>query len=556
MYSDNELVREVVALAAAHGIRHAVICAGSRNAPLAHSFAACPDIETLQAVDERSAAFEALGMAEALRKPVLVCVTSGSALLDASPAIAEAFYQEIPLVLVSADRPSAWIDQRDGQTVHQPGALANFVRSSVQLPESGDLRYANRLINMALLACRGPVPGPVHINVPIAEPFFSCRTPDLPKPRTLAVHRNKIYAMYADAIGEICESRRILIVAGQMPADEESAMRLEDMQYGGCMTVAEHLANIPGSARVMSLPDIILSQADEESLKLMAPDLVITIGGHIVSKRLKQFLRAQDNFIHWHVGLDETSAPDLFFHLTRLIRTDTRQFLHSLANNLLSRPSSDSRFSKAWREGLQRALKHVEAFSKREKTELTDVDVMQAFLKLVPERSFLHLANSSPVRNALFFPAPKNCQFFCNRGVNGIDGSLSAALGNARIVRGKVFCLIGDLSFFYDSNALWRNDIPKNLRILLFNNQGGNIFRTLPGLDSPFRDTYIAGVNTFSARAQAEQAGLAYRSVSSLKELPEALAAFAGSEAPMLLEVFTDADANAAAQKLLTSPAR
>lgn len=557
MYSDNALVREVVALAHAHNIRHAIVCAGSRNAPLAHSFAACPDIEAIQCVDERSAAFEALGMAEVLQEPVIVCVTSGSAMLDAAPAIAEAFYQEIPLILVSADRPSCWIDQRDGQTMHQPYALKEFVRCSVQLPESGNISHANRLINMAYLAARGPVPGPVHINVPIDEPFFSCTTPELPAPRVLHIERSSGYDVSPDARAEIMSARRILIAAGQMPADPDTQASIARLGRYGVVTIAEHLANLPADTGAVTLADLALAVLPEEERRSLAPDLVITIGGHIVSKRFKRFLRSLEPLSHWHTGTDDNAAPDVFQHLTRLVRTDTNSFLAALEKVLAEKEEAQEKaFQSSWQKVQAALAAKVQAYFADDCLPFSDLACMAHFFNTLPEGSYLHLANSSPVRNAQYFSLPENTHVYCNRGVNGIDGSLSAALGNAIATDRPVFCLIGDLSFFYDSNALWRQQLPGNLHILLFNNGGGNIFRTLPGLDSPYRDTFIAGSNSFYAREQAMQAHLAYASAKTAAELDRELPGFVSSNTACLLEVCTDAEICARAQKELVSAVR
>ncbi len=557
MYSDNALVREVVALARAHNIRHAIVCAGSRNAPLAHSFAACPDIESIQCVDERSAAFEALGMAEVLQEPVIVCVTSGSAMLDAAPAIAEAFYQEIPLILVSADRPSCWIDQRDGQTMHQPYALKEFVRCSVQLPESGNISHANRLINMAYLAARGPVPGPVHINVPIDEPFFSCTTSELPAPRVLHAERPSGYDVSPDARAEIMSARRILIAAGQMPADPDTQAAIARLGRYGVVTIAEHLANLPADTGAVTLADLALAVLSKEERRSLAPDLVITIGGHIVSKRFKRFLRSLEPLSHWHTGTDDNAAPDVFQHLTRLVRTDTNSFLAALEKVLAEKEEAQEKaFQSSWHKVQAALAAKVQAYFADDCLPFSDLACMAHFFNTLPEGAYLHLANSSPVRNAQYFSLPENTHVYCNRGVNGIDGSLSAALGNAIATDRPVFCLIGDLSFFYDSNALWRQSLPGNLHILLFNNGGGNIFRTLPGLDSPYRDTFIAGSNSFSAREQAMQAHLAYVCAKTAAELDRELPGFVSSNTACLLEVCTDAEICARAQKELVSAVR
>ena len=219
MYSENKSVLQLVSLLVAHRVRRAIVCAGSRSSPIAQSLAACPDIETFPCVDERSAAFEALGIMQVTGEPVAMCVTSGSALMDASPAVAEAYYQELPLILISADRPMAWIDQKDGQTMRQANALERVVRCEVNLPSQDGPEedwHRNRLINEALLKATGPVPGPVHINVPLAEPLFGFGATELPLERSVRVVRPEGFALPDELAGKWQESRRVLIVCGQM----------------------------------------------------------------------------------------------------------------------------------------------------------------------------------------------------------------------------------------------------------------------------------------------------------------------------------------------------
>lgn len=195
MYSNKENVNILTSLLVAHGVRHAVVCPGSRNAAIVHNLNECEDITCYPVTDERSAGFQALGlsMAEGYQ-PVVACVTSGSALLNLYPAVAEAYYQQIPLIVISADRPAQWINQLDGQTLPQPDALGQMVRKSVSLPEvfEGEQQeemhwYCNRLVNEALLKSMGRVKGPVHINVPISEPFYSFTKEALPVERKIEV---------------------------------------------------------------------------------------------------------------------------------------------------------------------------------------------------------------------------------------------------------------------------------------------------------------------------------------------------------------------------------
>ncbi len=554
MYSDSFAARALTALLPAHGVRRAVVCAGSRNAPLAHCLASSPDIETWPAVDERSGAFQALGLAQASGEPAAVCVTSGSALLDAAPALAEAFYQEIPLVLVSADRPSAWIDQRDGQTMRQTGALAHVTRRSVQLPEGdgAEARWQlNRLLNEALLAALGPVPGPVHINVPLAEPLFGFSEPGLPEVRVIRRTFARRFSLPPDAVGEWRASRRVLILAGQLPPDHGLSPLLKILMSRGVVAGAEHLGNLgdlcleddPGRRPADCLD--LLSALPEKRLRALAPDLVITLGGHLFSKRLKFFLRKVPGLRHWHVSADG-SLPDLFQKLTRGLAGTARAVLEALAE--APAPASDPGFARAWREEGARARKKIAA---EPLSGWSDPSVFKAFLAALPPDCALHIGNSSPLRNAQFFSLPRGTRVYANRGINGIDGTLSAALGNAQADARPLFCCLGDLSFFYDQNALWRETLPANLRVLLFNNGGGAIFRTLPGLDSPHTARFIAGTNAWTAEQTAARAGLRHLRAASSAELAGVLPRFISEPGPSLLEVRTEARAGAEAQARL-----
>ena len=568
MYSDNECILQLTALLCAHHVEHVVVCAGSRNAPLAHSLASCPKLVTHPCVDERSGAFEALGLMQGLQRPVALCVTSGSALLDAAPAVAEAFYQELPLIVISADRPLAWIDQRDGQTIRQPGSLHNFVRRDVSLPviaSDEDRWHCNRLINEALLEAVAPVPGPVHINIPLSEPLFHFATPDLPAVRTMQRSFAQGLTLDAEARATWQKARRILVLPGQMLPDAHMAALVHGLCRQHVVVAAEHLANLGDPARdtagdaacpLVTRADLVmagLGSGSQEAEALLAPDLVITLGGHIVSKRLKKYLRTLPHLVHWHVSADG-SMPDLFQHLERVFACQAPAFVQALTD--LHKEAWDAAFVQAWTDADARAdaaLRETLAQNAQAETAFSDVFLMQRFLNSMPEGAALHLANSSPVRNAQFWPLPKETRVFCNRGVNGIDGSLSAAMGCARVTDGPVFCCIGDLSFFYDVNALWREDLPGNLHILLFNNQGGLIFRTLPGLSSPYLASHIAGANSLQARAVAENAHLAYFSAVTLQEFERVLPAFCSHKGSCILEVQTNPAICAKAQQELTA---
>ena len=523
MYSNKENVNILTSLLVAHGVKHAVCCPGSRNSPIVHNLNECPDIQCYPVTDERSAGFYALGMSQRLQEPVAVCVTSGTALLNLAPAVAEAYYQHIPLVVISADRPQAWIDQLDGQTLPQPDALGRFVRKAVSLPEVissppklGGVRgglneqhwYCNRLINEALLEKHAPV----HINVPISEPFFDFSVTALPEER-------KIELLPADitnqTLSHVCrmfiQSKRPLLIAGQ-PMN-------------------------PGYDEAVCLI------GDDESY---VPELVLYIGGSIVSKRLKRFLRkAKETWVVNATG----EVTDTFMNLTRIIQGDAAVVEDQIRFLLEQQPHP---FVQKWETLLSKVRAHASAYQPAY-SEMAAVKCFESQMTLHSSlflRPFsskraelertIHYANSSAIRLANIFAQHR---VYCNRGVNGIDGSLSTAAGFSVVSDENVFCVIGDLSFFYDQNALWNQNLRGNFRILLLNNGKGGIFNLLKGLEqSPARDQFVAAEHHTSAEGICQQNSVKYLKATNMEELQQGITTLLNIESarPVLLEVFTD----------------
>ncbi len=498
MYSNKESVNILTSLLVAHGVRHAVCCPGSRNAPIVHNLTECPDIMCYPITDERSAGFYALGMSQCLQEPVAVCVTSGTALLNLAPAVAEAYYQHARLVVISADRPLAWIDQQDGQTLPQSDALGRFVRKAVSLPEPHDDEsrwYCNRLINEALLEKHAPV----HINVPISEPFFDFCVATLPEER-------KIELLPADisnqTLSHVCrmfvQSKRPLLIAGQ-PMN-------------------------PGYDEAVCLI------GDDESY---VPDLVLYIGGSIVSKRLKRFLRkAKETWIVNATG----EVTDTFMNLTRVIQGDAAVVEDQIRFLLEQQPHP---FVQKWETLLAKVRAHAAAYQPVY-SEMATVKCFESQITIHSSLSTIHYANSTAIRLANIFAQHS---VYCNRGVNGIDGSLSTAAGFSCVTDDSVFCVIGDLSFFYDQNALWNQNLRGNFRILLLNNGKGGIFNLLKGLEqSPARDQFVAAEHHTSAEGICQQNNVKYLKAANMEELQQGISTLLNMESsrPVLLEVFTD----------------
>lgn len=536
MYSEKKQILQLVALLKEHDIKNIVLCPGSRNAPLVHTLATNSWFRCHSVVDERSAGFFAIGLALHGGKPAAIVCTSGTAVLNVHPAVAEAYYQQVPLVVISADRPAAWIGQMDGQTVPQPQVFGSLVRKAVNLPEihcNEDEWYCNRLINEALLELNHHGKGPVHINMPLSEPLFRFTTEKLPEVRVITryIGLNAYDKDYNDLITRLNKYNKRMMVVGQMTLIYLFEKKVSKLLYKHFTWLTEHLSNrtIPGMP--IKNFDALLYSLNEEERQKLQPELVITYGGHIVSKRLKKFLRTNPPKEHWHVSKDG-EVMDLFGSLTTVIEMDPFEFMDKIAYLLENRPCP---YPQSW-ENLSKNIPEPDM-------PYSEMTAIGTLLKSLPEVSALHLGNSSSVRYAQLFSLPETIEVCCNRGTSGIDGSLSTALGYASVSDKPNFIVLGDLSFFYDMNALWNGHIRKNVRILLLNNGGGGIFQTLPGFEMS-EDTrrFVTASHTVSAKGWAEERGFKYIAVHNEAELADAIPAFTqpDTDHPFFLEVFTD----------------
>lgn len=510
-----------------HGISDVVLCPGSRNAPICHTISQLEQYRCHAVTDERSAGFYAIGLALATQRTVAVCVTSGSALLNLHPAVAEAYYQQVPLLVISADRPAAWIGQMDGQTMQQPRALASVTKMDVDLPEvhtEQELWHCNRLINEAILECTHRTPGPVHINVPISEPLYQFPVSALPKARVI----QRIEGIYPDQLRQLSSllegTQRRMIIIGQKPSDRQIAPAFMDELSRCFVSLCEHLANTGQGSTAIVVNDALMDEVEKASL---APDLVITVCGHIVNKRLKQYLRKHPPRQHWHISPDG-SVADLFGCLTTVVESRPYPFLQALAY-LMIHIEENNPYPTLWLDAARRAH---QSLAEHAPSVSSPQGIVGRLMQMLPEDSVLHLANSSVVRYAQSYPLHHSVTVCCNRGINGIEGSVSAAVGYAIATPNRPNYLVtGDLSFLYDQNGLWNNHLPQNLHILLLNSHGGRIFNTLPVPDDPHSRSFICAYHPFSAQHLAAHYGLLYfNGASHLEE-------FISSKQSVLLEV-------------------
>ena len=513
-----------------HGLTHAVVCPGSRNAPIVHNLNECPQVTCYPVTDERSAGFFAIGMAEQLKKPVAVVVTSGTALLDLAPAVAEARHRHIPLVVISADRHMAHIGQQMGQTIDQPGSLSRFTYKDVNLVEPHDdltRWHCNRLANEAMIAARR---GPVHINVPYDEPLFNFTVEALPQERMIApvaISPDEI-ALF-DAFQTIKSAKRPMVVIGQLPQGIVTRDIIDSLAAHVPVLVEALGADAGGTPFDELLP--IVSQDTQ-----FEPDMVIYMGGTLVSKRVKAYLQHLEDVPMIQVS-EDGEIHDTFGHLTQVVQCDEGQALRALVRLLEKMP--DNQFARRWNEALDRAKQCFDTL-RPDFSQMLAVKLALQSAEEYGEPFVLHFANSQPVRLANLF-AKQHVR--CNRGVNGIEGTTSAAAGCAAVTSERVLCVTGDLSFFYDQNALWNSNLRGNLRILLLNNGGGGIFSQLPGLEaSPARDKMVAAGHTTRAEGCCAQHGVEYRAAYGSEDLYSGITWLVQSDSdrPLLLEVVTD----------------
>lgn len=533
MYPAKRSVLLVVGLLKAYGIRQIVLSPGSRNAPLIHCFMQDPFFECQTVVDERNAAFVALGMMQATQQPVVVCCTSGTALLNYSPAVAEAFYQQLPLIVLSADRSPEWIDQMDGQTLPQPNAFGTMSKKSVSLPEvynDASEWYCKRLCHEALLVATGMVGAPVHINLPLSEPLFDFSAKEIP---TLdrVIHQPPLKTVSMERYEQIWgQAKKKLLVIGQLPPTSKRLLgSLERLaQKHDCVILAEHLSNIQ-SPYVFSSFDTLIAALPNEDLEQLSPDLLVTLGGHIVSKRLKQWLRTVRPAHHWLVTY-EAEVIDLYQSLTDIIEVSTETFLSTLSR--LPNQTAECTYFNAWKEHTDKIVPFEESMP------YSDLSVVRGLLRHLPKGAYLHLANSSSVRNAQLFDLPDGTMVYCNRGTNGIDGNLPTALGFAMTTSEPVYLLIGDLSFFYALSALWNIKAIKNLRILLINNGGGGLFHMVQGLNQTTSLSTVSAMHEEDAKQWVNAAGMKHLKATDAPTLEQLWEAFMAkdTEESVLLE--------------------
>jgi len=535
IYPKIPLAQSIIEICLAKGVKNIIISPGSRNAPLTLGFVNNPEFNCYSIADERCAAFFALGIAQQSQKAVAVVCTSGSALLNYYPAFAEAFYSQLPLIVISADRPQTKIDIGDGQTIRQENVFKNHSLYNANLTEEAsvenDLKI-NKAINKAIAR-----KGPVHINAPFEEPLYetvSKLNVDVTILDFAKVH-NKISSDEILKFATIWNvSKNKLILVGVNKPNEIDAKIIELLAKDDSVVVMTETTSNLHHPSFLNNIDTIITPFSNQDFKNVQPDILITFGGMVVSKRIKAFLRKYPPKHHWHI--DTLRAYDTYGCLTKHFKVHPNQFFNQfLPYTIPIKSDYHSTFEKV---AILRKRKHQDYLKS---IPFSDFKAFEKIMPSLPKNSMLHLSNSSAIRYAQLFDINTSITVFCNRGTSGIDGSTSTAIG-AAVVHGKQTVLIaGDVGFLYDSNALWNEYVPKNFKIILINNGGGGIFRILPGHEeTPVFNKFFETSHCLTAEHLAKMYGFEYSVASDEASLETSLnALYAQNEKPSILEVFT-----------------
>ncbi|WP_185871617.1 2-succinyl-5-enolpyruvyl-6-hydroxy-3-cyclohexene-1-carboxylic-acid synthase [Blattabacterium cuenoti] len=548
MYSNKKIVQSLGEILKAKSIFNVIISPGSRNAPIIIHFTQNKSFKTYSIVDERCAGFFALGIAQQIRKPVVISCTSGSSVVNFYPAITEAFYQNVPLILVSADRPKEVINIFEGQTIYQENIFQRHVVASIQLTEDeseSGMWYNDRLINESINECVLKNK-PIHINIPFSEPLYGTTNHLKVKPKIIKAIPVKNYIetySYKKEQNMWKKYSKKMILLGLFYPEKDMEKTLRKLSLDPSIAIfTETTSHVYGKFFFSNIDQLIFNMNHKEWINLK-PHILLTIGINIISKKIKLLLRKYPPVYHWHIGKYYKNYPDTYYRLTTYWPINPKSFFKMINN--FNNPISDYR--KKWEKLRKEKIKKHKIFFKKEKS-FSDLKVLFFVFKSIPNNTILQLGNSMIIRYYQLFDKKKySIKSYCNRGTSGIDGCVSTAIGSATIIKKTVTLIIGDISFFYDSNALWNNYIPKNFRIILINNGGGNIFRFISESELPEKIfNFFETKHIFSAEKICEMFHWRYEKVHDQYALKNSLSYFwKKSNHPFLLEINTQKYNNA-----------
>lgn len=537
MFVNDKMVLQLVALLKKFGVSKIVVSPGSRHNKLINSLQADNYFKLYLVVDERSAGFFALGLIQETGEPVAVTCSSGTACINYGSAIVEAFYQRLPLLVLSSDRVPELLNQCEDQMYDQASTFVNCTKYHCQLPVVDTPRdewYCNRIINEALIELTHHGRGPVHINIPFAQHHgTSYDVAALPDARKITMHQLPMTETDWKSVSSQLIGKKVMIVWGQsvVPLRDVEKSENEFAKKYNAVVLTDKMSNCHANNAIINTT-ITMSIMKYNQASSLQPDIVISIGAnYIFNNELKAYLK-NGNAEHWQVGLED-KVCDPFHTLTDIFEMPEKYFFDKLSENGVSETASN--YYEGWK-----IISEIPALPDMQYCELYAITKLMSQL---PENCDLQLANSQTIRMAHYIPINNNIRVNCNRGVNGIDGSMSTAVGFGSESDKPLYYITGELSFFYDMNSLSIRHLSKKMRILLINNQGGAVMydkpRNTPTNNLPI---YLAAGENKVAKGWAESLGFKYLTATNKEEVDSGVKTLLDDkiESPILLEVFTN----------------
>ena len=532
----------IISMLKKYGIKHLVLSAGSRNMPFVHSVENDDFFKCYSVVDERSAAYFAMGISQQINSPVVLSCTSSTATTNYYPAITEAYYLGIPLLVITADRDPYYLGQLEDQMIDQIGMYGNVCRKSIQLPivnTEDDFWYCERLVNEAFLELSHGGCAPVHINVPTSVDLTNYSTEKLPNIRKINRYSlSDNQDSWLDKVSELSKYKKILVICGQTydsPAELKEYLELFFAKYN-CIIAIDHMSNLTSPDFVET--SLLTHYLSSDQFADILPDLVISFGGNFISQFKKLLRENYKKTEHWLIN-ESGNVVDSFKCLHEIFECNSLYFFKFFVEKA-GDINNNRRYYNTW-------IDHINDLPDFE-FDFSNVSVIKELTIKIPDYSILHLSVLNSIRITNFFSLSPTIRVFANMGSHGIDGCMSTFLGQAFVSEKLSFLVIGDLSFFYDMNSLRIRHIGENVRILLINNRGGAEFlRHMDKNDNPTIDMHTSARHLNTAKGWAESVGFKYMTSSTQIEYIALLDDFVSSksESPILFEVITDMESDA-----------
>ena len=536
MYTELKNYQLIIAMLKKYNIRNLVLSAGSRNVPFVHSVEKDPFFKCYSVVDERSAGYFALGLAQELNEPVLISCTASTASCNYYPPVAEAFYQNVPLVILTSDRDPEMLGQREDQMINQVGMFDRHVRKSVNLPiiyTKDNEYFCQRLLNEAFLELdHNGYRGPVHINVPMNSynrTFNVKELPDVKKINRIHINNNQ---MFLEKINELKTASKIMVICGQKnyfdnKLDEEINKFQEKCNS---IIIKDHMSNVKVEKAFNTVLCMDDNYIDGNTLNALLPDIVISFGGQVFSGLMGQLKKNGSKIKHWLISENGTVC-DLFKGLDTIFECTPKEFFEK-ANMVIEKEKNNMKYYTEFK-------KYVDSII-IDNIHYSSMYAVKRVVENIPENSILHLSINDSIRMANFFELNKNVRTFSNIGTYGIDGCMSSFIGQSVATDNECFLIIGDLAFFYDMNSLKINSLKNNVHILLLNNHGGSEFYYNKTGCTDTGDLHTNARHNVKAEGWIKENNLEYLCSHNKEEFDKNFDLFMNSDKSVVFEVFTE----------------